>query len=463
MTWFSRVPTRELSGRVRAHKHTGGFTLIETVVALSVLMLFFTAVALILQTVLRTVAENRVRIVALALAQEKLETAKNLPYVDLGTVGGIPAGVIPQDEYVTVNGQEFLVRTTITYVDDPFDGSATSEPPDTITNDYKRVRVAVKWEGAFAAHEFRALLTDVAPKGIETAAGGGTLAIRVLDAYGSPVQNAKVSLQAEAVVPPVDLELWTDPQGWIILPGALACFECYRISATKSGYSTDRTYGTEEVANPLKPHVTVLEGQVSQLSLSIDHVSTVEVTTTRSRESGYAPFQGVQFTLRGAKVIGTDTLDDPVYKYETSFVSGVGGKVTVSDLEWDIYEIFFPTTSTIDFAGSNPLNHFSLAPGTTIPATVVTTADTANSLLVSVTDGANNLLADATITLATTSATATKAAGSVGAGDQGQAYFGSLLTTTYDLIASLAGYLQATASVTILGDTVEQVILSASE
>ena len=149
-----------------------------------------------------------------------------------------------------------------------------------------------------------------------------------------------------------------------------------------------------------------------------------------------------------------------MYKYNETLVSGTGGILTLTDVEWDTYDISLPLGSTVDFAGSNPLNPFPVAPGVSITITMVTTANTAHSLLVKVTDGAGLPLSDALVTLATTAAVSTKSAGPVGVGDQGQVYFGSLLATVYDLIATLSGYLSATASVTISGDTIEQVILA---
>src|SRR3990167_6974046 len=111
-----------------------GFTLFETLIALAVLGLFFTAIALILQQVLTTIGESRARTTALSLAQSKIETIRNLTYANVGTNGGIPQGPIAQTETVTVNGQPYTVTTSIIYLDDPFDGVT---PNDTINTDYK--------------------------------------------------------------------------------------------------------------------------------------------------------------------------------------------------------------------------------------------------------------------------------------------------------------------------------------
>jgi hypothetical protein len=150
------------------------------------------------------------------------------------------------------------------------------------------------------------------------------------------------------VNPPIDLDTVSGSNGRVVRPGATACVDCYEIGVTKSGYSTDRTYSTAEVANPLKPHATVIEGEVTALTLTIDQTSTLQVLTTGRRENNYPPFSGIQFQLRGSKLIGYDASDQPVYKYDQPISSGPGGVVTVSNLEWDTYEVFIPNPSTVN-------------------------------------------------------------------------------------------------------------------
>lgn len=419
-------------------------------------MVFFAGVALILHTILETVAESRVRVVATALAQEKLETARNLPFMDVGTVGGIPPGSIPQREVVVVNGQDYIVKTGVVYIDDPFDGLA---PDDPIPTDYKRVRVSVEWGGLFPSKKPLVMLGDVAPKGLETIENAGTLSVLVFDAFGEPVANATVHIEANSVFPPVDLDVLTDATGRVFLPGAPECIECYRITVSKPGYSSERTYGVEEVDNPAKPHITILEAEVREVFFAIDVLSDVTITTTRTREFEYAPQPGVSFNLRGSKKIGTNALGDPVYKYEQSFVSNALGQVVVNDLEWDAYEVFLSETSAYDFAGSNPLTPFVLSPGVVETFRMVTTPDSARSLLVVVTDGGGVSLPGAIVT-ASGAALATQAAGAVDAPDEGQSFFEALSPLVYQIMVSLTGYETATNSVTISGDELTTVILS---
>ena len=90
-----------------------------------------------------------------------------------------------------------------------------------------------------------------------------TLSILVFDSEGIPMPGANVNIVADSVSPQVNLDIITDSFGRVLLPGAPECNECYQITATKAGHTTDRTYGTSEVTNPSKPHQSILEAEVT--------------------------------------------------------------------------------------------------------------------------------------------------------------------------------------------------------
>ncbi|MCX8009070.1 MAG: prepilin-type N-terminal cleavage/methylation domain-containing protein, partial [Patescibacteria group bacterium] len=123
-----------------------GFTLIETVVAVGVFATFFTAIFLIVNQILTNLGTSQVRAVALSIAQTKIELIRNLPYQNVGTIGGIPSGPIQQNETIQQNNQTFTVKTDIVYIDDPFDRTVPNDP---IPADYKRVRIQVTWGGIY--------------------------------------------------------------------------------------------------------------------------------------------------------------------------------------------------------------------------------------------------------------------------------------------------------------------------
>jgi prepilin-type N-terminal cleavage/methylation domain-containing protein len=431
-----------------------GFTLLETVIALAVLGMFFAATAYMLQQVLVEIGQSRLQATALSLGQAKMETIRNLPYSQVGTAGGIPQGPLLQSEAVTTNGLVFTVTTSVVYVDDPFDGLA---PIDTINNDYKRARVEVTWGGAYPSRQPVTLVSNISPKGVETTAGGGTLIVQVFDSLGQPVPAATVTVDNTVVAPAIHTQTLTSALGILVLPGSPACVACYKITVTKNNYSTDRTYATSEVANPLQPYATVIVSKVTQLSFAIDVVSTVIVNSVNS---AYQPQTNVQFTLRGGKIVGYTALDEPVYKYTFATNTG-GGTVNIPALEWDNYTLDF-SNSLYNLSGSNPVQPFPLPPATNQTVTAVVTPKTSTSLLVVVKNNAGELQSSASAELSNAGIgyDTTKVTPATASADFGQVFFGGLTAGTYNLKVTLSGYQDSTSSSTLTTTHQENIVLN---
>lgn len=254
--------------------YRGGFTLVDVIVGTALTLIIFVGFFGAYQLGLNVMGQSRARTTATALANQKIEAARNLPYKDVGTGGGIPAGILPETEVAVKNNISYAVKTTVVYIDDPFDGTA---PSDLVSNDYKRVKVRVSWAGRFGGDV--TLLTDIAPKGLESDAGTGSILVTVFDAFGVGVPQADLRVVNDEVSPPVDANFQTNVNGTFLIAGAPTSTQAYEITATKPGFSAERTYGTEEVATPAKPHATVLEGQLTEVSFAIDRLSTFQVKT----------------------------------------------------------------------------------------------------------------------------------------------------------------------------------------
>jgi hypothetical protein len=78
-----------------------------------------------------------------ALANEQLEVARNLPYSDVGIVAGWPIGKIPYQKTEIRHGANFVVTTTVRNIDDPFDGTIGGTPNDPSPADYKLVDLSL--------------------------------------------------------------------------------------------------------------------------------------------------------------------------------------------------------------------------------------------------------------------------------------------------------------------------------
>jgi len=442
------VPARDIKTVLTSTK---GFTLVETLVSLALLLMFFTAIATIFEMVTNIVGESRLKTIGTSLAVEKIELVRNLSYADLGTIGGIPSGVLEQSEVINVSGQDFTVATTVIYIDDPFDNQL---PDDPISTDYKRVRVSVSWGGVFASRVPVTLTTDVVPDGLETSEGGGTLIINVINSSGEAVSNASVSIENTSVDPQIDLAITTNNQGETILPGAPACSDCYRIEVTKDGYTRDRTYSLTEIANPLKPDATVIEGEITSLTFTIDESVSIHVETRGPKSSNYPPFAGVQFRLQGSKLLGTDEFDEPVYKYDETLSSGPGGILNLPEMEPDVYEVWIPEGSSVDLAGTSPISPFVVLPGLDKNLLIVTSPATPNNLLVIVQNLEGTPISSALTSISKAPAFIASGSTSIaGEPDNGHIFYPNLTTDTYEVIASKSGYITATGSALVSGDS----------
>ena len=254
-----------------------GLSLVEVVVASALLLLMFVGVIGAFQTALVLTGHARAQSGAVSLANERLEYIRSLPYVSVGTVGGIPSGSIPQNETLLLNGVSYNRRTFIRYEDSPDDGLGAADT-NTITADYKVAKVELSWTVKGTTRSI-ILVTNIIPQGIETLAGGGTLVVNVFDAAALPVDNASVHVVNASTTPPIDVLSDTNPSGVVMFPGAPASAG-YQITAFKTGYSTAQTYSSSSTnPNPNPAHVAVVASLVSTVNFAIDKTSSRVIRT----------------------------------------------------------------------------------------------------------------------------------------------------------------------------------------
>jgi hypothetical protein len=440
-------------------KQNSAEALVSLLIAIVLFAILGNALFTLVSSSYRLVSFTSSRLTARQIGLEKIETIRNLPYDNVGTVGGIPAGIIQPLENVTKNKLKYIVTTNIIYIDDPLDQLA---PDDTLPTDYKKVEVNVTWEGlAGSSRNPVSFVTNISPKGVESTAGGGTLSILVFDANAQPVAVADVHIVASSVSPQVDTIIQTGVNGRVILPGASPCIACYEITISKSGYSTEQTYSTVQVANPNKPHATVINGQLTEVSFAIDVTSTLNLSSLADRESGFTPLGNITFDIRGEKTIGTDTNDAPVYKYTDNLTTDSGGSISITGLEWDNYIITMPSGSTWDMSGTNPLLPLLLGPNSSIDFSFALTGSSPNSLLATFLDLADSRISSVSGRLYDdTGFEATGSSGLENDPDYGQIFFSGLTNQFYHFTATESSYLDINQDVDVSGYTTETLILT---
>ncbi len=429
-----------------------GFSLLEVILATAIFLSGALAVYNLLLTTLRLTADEQARTGAFALIEQQLELAHNLPYLQVGVVGGIPPGSLPQVTTRTYNNLTYTLTTSVMYVDDPFDGTLGSNPSDPVPTDYKRIRVSASWRGRTQTQTVF-LLTDVSPAGLENTAGGGALAITVLNANGIPIPQASVHISNTTVNPSIDLTLLTNDQGQIILPGTPPADDSYIVSASKPGYSTEQTMlrNPPTLTTPALPAVSVILGQTTPVVLRIDRPGTLFLTVRDP--NGDLLEHNVILTLKGNKPVGTnpnptpppDTL--PVLKYPTQQFTTQQGAITIPNLEWDTYSLN-NLSPEYDLAGSNPPNVTTIDPNSTLAITWTMVPHANQTLLVSVQKPDGSPLPSAEVTLTQNNEVLAQEAGA-----SGQTFFTPLLAGPTDLSISAPGYQTFTDTITISGQT----------
>lgn len=357
-----------------------GLTLIEVMVALAIFFIMGLAIYEVISRLTRLNMVSAQRVIATAIANETVEMMRNLDYSDVGTIGGLPNGVVPQTNIITRQNITFSVATTIRNIDDPFDGTISGNPApvDSAPADYKQAEVVVTCTSCQYPSAVR-LVTTIAPNGLEIGTGNGALFVRVIDALAQPLSGASVHITNSSVSPVVDLTDTTNAAGELQLVDVLPSVNGYHIEVTKSGYSSDGTLAaTVDNPNPTKPDATVAAGEVTQITFAIDALSTISLTTSNTI---CTPLGGVAAHLAGSKLIGS--IPD-ILKYDENTVSDGGGQINRT-LEWDTYSttITDPNYTLIGTVGTLPIN---LLPNSHQDISLILGSPTAHGLHITVKD-----------------------------------------------------------------------------
>lgn len=431
-----------------------GFSLIETIIAIAILLIVIVGIVGVLQANIRMAGRTGGRVGAVSLVNKRMEMLRNLAYNDVGTIGGIPDGPIPQEEIITLNNIEYTLKTFIQYVDDPADGFGTDDE-NGITTDYKRTRLEVSWSGRYAATPVVAV-SDFMPKGIETVIGGGTLIINIFNASVQPVNQANIYIVNNDVEPAVDINVQTNDQGRVVFPGAPSVGK-YQVTVTKAGYSTAQTYDAiPENPSPNPGHLTILEGETTEATFFIDLISSLNVQTLASES---VPLGDVSFDMTGAKTIGTDGEGQPIPKYSESHLTNINGYLTIEDLEWDLYDISDTKINgqLYDISASSPSSPINIEPDTANSLKLFLFPHASNTLLVTVEDALGGLIISASVRLFRAGYNQT-----IETGETGQSFFTPLQAgTDYSLEVTKPGYQNySLENVEISGQTEVSVIMA---
>lgn len=356
----------------------GGFSLVEAIVVSALITLIFGALLSGVQATLGLLGHAKAEAGARSLAVSRLEYIRSLPYDEVGTLLGIPSGLIPQTSTSTLNGVMYTERVLIQYLDRDEDGFGVADD-NGITEDSKSIKVEYTWTIRGETKSL-SMVSDIIPPGIESTTGGGTLLINVFDASVQPVSGATVHVFNDSVATDtIDVTVTTNASGIANFPGAPARAG-YQITVSKAGYSTDQTYSASTTnPSPNPPHVSVSVGAVSTVNFSIDRVSTltlraismpVTVTTSDDFSSDFDIASSSGIAVSG----GDAHLSDTAGVYQTP---GILFGTTTTPTTIDSWQAFdFDTTATsgesvrvrlYSVTGSGTSSVYTLIPDADLP------------------------------------------------------------------------------------------------
>lgn len=364
--------------------NTRGYTLIETTVAIAVFLIFAVGIYGALTFVFKGVYQSRIRILETAILNDEIENVRNLSYNDIGLINGVPSGVLPHVKTVTRNGVGFIVTTTVRYVDDPYDGTASGTPNDLAPNDYKLVELSINFIGRVPLAPL-SYTAQFAQTYSETSTNQGSLFIHVVDASGLAVDQAMVHIANSSTSPPILLDDLTDNAGWYKLVETPTGTLSYNIFISKSGYSNDFTTSSQPSnPNPTKLPAGVTSHNITTMNFAIDKVASINFHTITSTCD---PIPSVPFVMKGQKLIGSLPT---VYKFNKRLTTDESGLYNLSAVEWDTYSLT-ATGTAYDIAGTIPLSPFTILPNSSQDVSLLLSPHTSNSLLVKVKDASSGL------------------------------------------------------------------------
>lgn len=260
-----------------------GATLIDTLISTALMLVVFVGITSAFKLSIDVVTNNKARAGAIALANERMEYIRSLPYDEVATVGGVPAGDIPATEEVELNGITYTRRTIVLYGDDPKDGLGALDENDILT-DYKQVKVETSWTLKYGTRKIT-LVSRLSPVGLETAAPGGVLDLAIVNALAQPIAGALVRIVNTSLVPTVDIALYSDDVGEVQVIGAPPG-SGYEVTVSKTGYTTVQTYAaTAQNTNPTPGHLTIGDGQTTSATFTTDLVGTKNIRSFGPNET----------------------------------------------------------------------------------------------------------------------------------------------------------------------------------
>jgi Tfp pilus assembly protein PilV len=314
-----------------------GFTVIEFIVAISLLLIVLVPAARLMTTSILVSGNTRSRIVATYLASRSIEgirgSANSSTTNSANFWSALPLGASTTTS--VVNNITYSVTKNVEWVGQGVSGSNCSSGGT--TPNILQVSASVTWPSMLGANPVQST-TDLAPPVGAFSTTAGAIASQVGDSDGNPVSNVTVTI--------------TGPSASSITTGADGCAffgytlpGTYTISASRAGYVSD-----QEQATPTYTNVTVAASQTTIQSFQMDAFATVTATPSASP----APAGGLTLSVDNNKLspygfvsypAGVTSLS-PLFPYNNGYTPFAGSCSDSDPLGKNASKVaFYPTAS----------------------------------------------------------------------------------------------------------------------
>lgn len=212
-------------------KKEKGSSLLEVIIALTVLSVILLSLIPVFANVARNTAFAKQRTVGYNLAVQELEKIKSLEYDEVGLVGGNPNGVVTADKDIPKDGISYHARTRIRWKDDPDDSLS---PTDQDPRDYKLATVDVTWSQS-GLNKSVSVSTIITRQSFDQISTGGNIKVIAKDNDQLLVEDTKVNITTGPSSPITD---YTDEMGesFFAMLSPSEAEGDYSVAVEKNGY-----------------------------------------------------------------------------------------------------------------------------------------------------------------------------------------------------------------------------------
>jgi Tfp pilus assembly protein PilV len=324
-----------------------GFTIVEVLVAITVLVIAMIGAALLFENAIITSGNTRNRVVAANLATEQMESVRGQAS-NPATFQLIPQGTTTYPTDATdptnaqlVNGIQYTVEQAVQFVGQNSTTSSCDSPGPT-NGQILQVSETVTWNdmgGTQPIHEVTALAPPVGVYSTST----GSIAVKILDSTGAPSDSVNVQISG-----PTTLSQATTGSGCAYF--AFVPAGTYAVSVVDGGV------GDQEVSPPVQ-NASVSIGQTAPVQFQYDTAATIVATIPASpppatgmsisvANTGLQPYGQFSFAATGAT-----TTSPPLFPYVSGYTVFAGNCTDNNPLGKDTSRNpYYPTAAPLPLA-----------------------------------------------------------------------------------------------------------------